>query len=272
MADPNPKDQSLSQFSPPSKIIIIEAGQPRPQEGIANPNPEGRPHTKKEEPTPTLRRANLFPREERASPEGRADRNPNGRPQPQGPIPVLFSPTLGDNYHCVIVISILIITTQSWTTATPRRKGQPRLQGGRANPTSSPRRANPSPRKKSNPYPREGRACLSKFVLKNYNHEPSHPSQRGRVQPHPLLLDRAWPPPSFPFGWALAFPFPSFRSGPDQPRPEVPTLTPRKKADPYPRVIGPTQTQGGRAKFPSPRKKNQKKKKSTDQKQKNKNM
>ena len=154
-----------------------------------NPHPKG--------PTPTRistpKRANLFPREGRVSPEGRANPNPKGptptrranpdpekgqpppkrrkgqpqtqrrKGQPQGLIPVLFSPTLGDNYHCVIVIKIMIITTQSWTTATPRRKGQPRPREGRFNLT---------PSKKADPYPgKEG-------PTRNWKRKGQHPLRK----------------------------------------------------------------------------------------------
>ena len=73
-------------------------GQPQPKGPSptrrANPNPE------KHEPTPTQEKEGPTPNPR----EGRANPNPNCRPQPRGPIPVLFSSTLGDNYHCVIVI------------------------------------------------------------------------------------------------------------------------------------------------------------------------
>ena len=49
----------------------------------------------------------------------RANPDPKGRPQLEGPPP-------SENCHCVIVITIIIITTQSWPTPTPRRKGRPR--------------------------------------------------------------------------------------------------------------------------------------------------
>ena len=94
----------------------------KPESGQQSPEKEVQPHSrkatqekegpKKEEPTPTLRRANLYPRERRANPkpeERRANPNSNGRPQPHGPIPVS--------------LKIKIITTQSWTNRNPKEEG-----------------------------------------------------------------------------------------------------------------------------------------------------
>ena len=224
---------------------------------LANPDPKGRPLP--EEPTPTLKRAYLHPRERRARrnnfqplpkgttptlrraylhPRERRVRRRKGQPQPQGPIPVLFSPTLGFDYHCVIVIKIMIKTTRSWTTPTQRRKGQQRPQEGRANPNFKP----------------------------------------------PLLLGQAWPSPtgsgpspSFPFGWALAFPFSPFwlafplEAWPT--RPEGPTQTGKgrgktrsENCQHFPKEEGPTSTPRKKGQNPQPEKEKPKRKKTTHMK------
>ena len=162
----------------------------------------------------------------------------------------------------------MIITTQSWTSPIPRRKGKPRPQDLRANPYFKPEKGQPSPRERSpTPSPRVGRACLSiqtfVIIIIIIMSLPILPKGVGSGLTRPLLFSQAWPSPSgsglappLPFLLAgpLAFPFspfwlglafPSFGSGPGQPRPEGSTPTPRRKGQPSPREKRPTQEKEG---------------------------
>ena len=227
-----------------------------PREGRANHNPNGLPQH--EEPTPTLRRANLCLREGRANPkpeEGRANSQTQWPTPTQRANPCLFSPTLGDNYHCVKDVKILNKKPQNWS--------HPRPQERRVNPNFKPEKANGHPVKELQRLPkrRKGQAPSQKgwgHVFHNYKCDLSHPSFWGRVQPHPsFTLGQAWPSlsgsglaPPLPFLLAgpLAFPFSPFLAGPGFPLFWVgpwPTLT-REGPTTTQEWEGPTQPQRGR--------------------------
>ena len=264
LAGPWPSHSPLLGWTWLSPLLGRGPGQPRPEGPTparrANPDPEkGLPPPKREKGQPQTRRR-------------------KGQPQPQGPIPVLFSPTLGFDYHCVIVIKIMIETTQSWTTptqrrkgqprpwprerradptprrksqprpwegttATPRRKGQPRPQEGRANPNFLPEKGQPSPRERSPTPTQEKQPKRRKFQP-----QPKGPTppQEGRANPNfkpPLLLGQAWPSPtrSGPSPFLLAGPWPSLSLLFGWPSPLRPGQ-PDPKGQPSPEKEGPTFT------------------------------
>ena len=196
---------------------------------------------------------------------GRGLTNPDPKGQPHSKSQPLSSfPPPSDIIIIVcFFIKITMITTQSWPTPTPRRTNQPQLQT-REGPTLTPKKSPTPTKEKEGPNnPREGRATPLQRVGRAYLSMlinlmihiimslPILPFGVGSGLTLPSLLGqacpRAWPSPSFPFGWALAFPlspfglglaFLSFGSGPGQPRPRE-----------------------GRAKTPTPRKKNPKRRK-----------
>ena len=205
--------------------------------------------------------------------EGRAIPNPKGTPPQEGranPEPEKGQP---------------LPKRKKGQPQTRRRKGQPQLQTREGQP--SPRERSPTPTQEKEgpiPFPRVGRTYLSIFLFNNYDHEPSHPPQEGRVNPNfkpPLLLGQAWPSPSgsglapplpfllagplaFPFSpfW-LAFPLgawptPTRRANPHPKRKGQPS--PEKEGRPLPREgrANPKLGRERRAKTTSPRKKNQK--------------
>ena len=217
-----------------------------------------------EGPTPTPKRAKLFPREGTTA-------DPN--PKKEGPTPI-SSPRRANPHPEKEVQPLPKKSNPREGRANPNPKGRPHPK--KEEPTPTLRRANLYPReRRANPKPEEGRAnpnpngrpqtqgpipvlrhCVILIKNKYYNHTKldNRNPKEGQPRPQASFTLGSGLSPHLPFLLAgpLAFPFrpswldlasPSFGSGPGQPRPEGPTPTPRRKGQPSPRKKRPTSTQ-----------------------------